>query len=489
MSTINTASWNIRVSGSTRTFEAKRVSESYHDLQTSIGALLAMDNKHVQTRNVEQHSLQIPHSTFPAEFAMRPEPASISIHSSSPVQEGCVYPIQGFDLGGFATRATPLCDETQEHSQHYHTATPSAPPQMNHLPSDEFRPNAYENVIRPRQEIAGPAYQDRTQSSTAVDIVNQQATEYYKYLSQTRGHRATLLDDSNTAYRQEQDQHKHQQPKVDKHAWLALGPVTLDTSALFHGPVQNDLGWSSEKPGSNGYVATDESNTTGNNFDLPTFSMAFNDPFGQYKQPSSENRDESEQRQRGPNLSTIMGTTYKTSRRSLRSDGRSVEQDLQLKPHKCDFCGKAYKRPPDLKKHMKAHADDSVLVNSPASGNNRSSLGGGGIGQQDGNRKSAALPNPHSSTATGWSDLMAATGYYPTQHDGSTGNPYPRHQSYVNSRPFEISENVPVVRSKSKRYFAGDDEDYSPRKHVRTEEPWSADTVEDLVRRWTTVEV
>lgn len=33
-----------------------------------------------------------------------------------------------------------------------------------------------------------------------------------------------------------------------------------------------------------------------------------------------------------------------------------------MKPHKCEFCGKSFKRPQDLKKHVKTHADDSVLV-------------------------------------------------------------------------------------------------------------------------------
>ena len=72
-----------------------------------------------------------------------------------------------------------------------------APLPMIHLPSDELRPNAYGSVIRPRQEITGPAYQDRTQSSSAVDILNQasQAAEYNKQLSQIRGHRAKYLDD------------------------------------------------------------------------------------------------------------------------------------------------------------------------------------------------------------------------------------------------------------------------------------------------------
>ncbi|KAH6624981.1 hypothetical protein B0J18DRAFT_197028 [Chaetomium sp. MPI-SDFR-AT-0129] len=39
-----------------------------------------------------------------------------------------------------------------------------------------------------------------------------------------------------------------------------------------------------------------------------------------------------------------------------------IRVHVPLKPHKCDFCGKSFKRPQDLKKHVKTHADDSVLV-------------------------------------------------------------------------------------------------------------------------------
>lgn len=41
-----------------------------------------------------------------------------------------------------------------------------------------------------------------------------------------------------------------------------------------------------------------------------------------------------------------------------------IRVHVPLKPHKCDFCGKSFKRPQDLKKHVKTHADDSVLVGS-----------------------------------------------------------------------------------------------------------------------------
>ncbi|KAI9702209.1 MAG: hypothetical protein M1820_006291 [Bogoriella megaspora] len=42
-----------------------------------------------------------------------------------------------------------------------------------------------------------------------------------------------------------------------------------------------------------------------------------------------------------------------------------IRVHVPLKPHKCDFCQKAFKRPQDLKKHVKTHADDSVLIRSP----------------------------------------------------------------------------------------------------------------------------
>ncbi|MCJ1384669.1 hypothetical protein MMC17_007787 [Xylographa soralifera] len=42
-----------------------------------------------------------------------------------------------------------------------------------------------------------------------------------------------------------------------------------------------------------------------------------------------------------------------------------VRVHVPLKPHKCDFCGKSFKRPQDLKKHVKTHADESVLMRSP----------------------------------------------------------------------------------------------------------------------------
>ena len=69
-----------------------------------------------------------------------------------------------------------------------------------------------------------------------------------------------------------------------------------------------------------------------------------------------------------------------------------IRVHVPLKPHKCDFCGKAFKRPQDLKKHVKTHADDSVLLRSPEP--NRQGPGGaGGGGYQANNGKRKSSPS------------------------------------------------------------------------------------------------
>jgi hypothetical protein len=71
-----------------------------------------------------------------------------------------------------------------------------APLPMIHLPSEDLRPGSYGNVIRPRQEITGPAYQDRTQTSSATEILAQasHAAEFNKQLGATRQHRSQYLE-------------------------------------------------------------------------------------------------------------------------------------------------------------------------------------------------------------------------------------------------------------------------------------------------------
>ncbi|KAF7191285.1 Chromatin structure-remodeling complex subunit rsc7 [Pseudocercospora fuligena] len=72
-----------------------------------------------------------------------------------------------------------------------------APLPMIHLPSEDLRASvAGANVIRPRQEITGPPYIDRTQSSSTAEIMSQAAgaAEYNKQLAAQRDHRFGYLD-------------------------------------------------------------------------------------------------------------------------------------------------------------------------------------------------------------------------------------------------------------------------------------------------------
>ncbi|KAI9782850.1 MAG: hypothetical protein M1835_003927 [Candelina submexicana] len=73
-----------------------------------------------------------------------------------------------------------------------------APLPMIHLaPTDDLRLRDYGNVPRPRQEISGPPYQDRTQPSTGTEILNQasHAADFNRVLGQQRNHRGKYLHD------------------------------------------------------------------------------------------------------------------------------------------------------------------------------------------------------------------------------------------------------------------------------------------------------
>ncbi|KAF2757938.1 hypothetical protein EJ05DRAFT_500459 [Pseudovirgaria hyperparasitica] len=96
-----------------------------------------------------------------------------------------------------------------------------------------------------------------------------------------------------------------------------------------------------------------------------------------------------------------------------------IRVHVPLKPHKCEFCGKAFKRPQDLKKHVKTHADDSVLLRSPEP--NRAQHG----------------PGYASGPGKVGADLRAlaatASGYYP---DGALGQTGYSHHSQPNAAAF-----------------------------------------------------
>lgn len=68
-----------------------------------------------------------------------------------------------------------------------------------------------------------------------------------------------------------------------------------------------------------------------------------------------------------------------------------IRVHVPLKPHKCDFCQKSFKRPQDLKKHVKTHADESVLLKTPEPSGNHRSMVSMQNGYQPSSKSKAAL--------------------------------------------------------------------------------------------------
>ncbi|KAI9846074.1 MAG: hypothetical protein M1837_004330 [Sclerophora amabilis] len=107
-----------------------------------------------------------------------------------------------------------------------------------------------------------------------------------------------------------------------------------------------------------------------------------------------------------------------------------IRVHVPLKPHKCDFCGKAFKRPQDLKKHVKTHADDSVLLRSPDphAGSRRDP----GYRVENGKAVITDL-QALAATATGYYENPMQQSHVPNHaygHHGHSGNPgyYGNHQ-------------------------------------------------------------
>lgn len=109
------------------------------------------------------------------------------------------------------------------------------------IQTDDLRLRDYGNVPRPRQELTGPPYQDRTQSSTTSEILNQaqQTADFNKALTQQRAARTKYMEDVWSKSRESPI--AHAQPH---------GVVSTD---------QNQTGTSqaSPQPASTGFYSTD----------------------------------------------------------------------------------------------------------------------------------------------------------------------------------------------------------------------------------------
>ncbi|KAI3580453.1 hypothetical protein IWW34DRAFT_581844, partial [Fusarium oxysporum f. sp. albedinis] len=115
-----------------------------------------------------------------------------------------------------------------------------------------------------------------------------------------------------------------------------------------------------------------------------------------------------------------------------------IRVHVALKPHKCKFCGKSFKRPQDLKKHAKSPSDISQL-NSPSrpwpsaypSFEADSPVDHASYCDRNGQMRTNALPFPH--------HTRHPSGYYAPQPSTSHGlyftqrplnNPHSEHPGY-----------------------------------------------------------
>ncbi|KAI9680965.1 MAG: hypothetical protein M1829_001045 [Trizodia sp. TS-e1964] len=96
-----------------------------------------------------------------------------------------------------------------------------------------------------------------------------------------------------------------------------------------------------------------------------------------------------------------------------------VRVHVPLKPHRCTVCEKTFKRPQDLKKHVKTHAEDIGARAAEANGGQRSQLEGN-------------PPQPRD-------DLQAlaqtASGYYENPMQSASGQNYNSSTAYYNHTP------------------------------------------------------
>ncbi|KAB5570218.1 hypothetical protein GE09DRAFT_1055090 [Coniochaeta sp. 2T2.1] len=120
-----------------------------------------------------------------------------------------------------------------------------------------------------------------------------------------------------------------------------------------------------------------------------------------------------------------------------------IRVHVPLKPHKCDFCGKSFKRPQDLKKHVKTHADDSVLVGRAGPNDQNQGMGSAYRGHP-GQGKAPSSYYDHNgairtnSAAFGQPHQNGHGSYY-SQHPAQAYQPmYYQHQAPMHPRGYDM---------------------------------------------------
>lgn len=95
------------------------------------------------------------------------------------------------------TQDVVYANATMQNPNHPHSEGPGYP-MMNTIKVEDSRQLAYGNVPRPRHEMTGAPYQDRTQPSPATDVMHQaaNAAELNKQLAQQRVPRVKYLEDT-----------------------------------------------------------------------------------------------------------------------------------------------------------------------------------------------------------------------------------------------------------------------------------------------------
>ncbi|MCJ1307127.1 hypothetical protein MMC25_000773 [Agyrium rufum] len=141
-----------------------------------------------------------------------------------------------------------------------------------------------------------------------------------------------------------------------------------------------------------------------------------------------------------------------------------IRVHVPLKPHKCDFCGKSFKRPQDLKKHVKTHADDSVIMQPDSAGlRGGHHPGGHSQGGFNPSAQRAYFPDPQ----------MQASMHMPYQYHQNASGYYAPTQQSQQQQPNSNGYIYYNVNSNGSNALGGQHTSYDTRKRA-------ADTMNDF---------